>query len=172
MPRKSSRHPHRTTEESSAIFDRHNEEEEVYFRAQAFHRAAKILVSALAGRQAPWIDGDSVPILFLYRQAAELHLKAIILGYGGTFLPAKPVPARIHGTHSLRILVALACRILEAVGWDQSFKTEGVADLCDLRAVISKLETLDTTLRPFRVKTAKKWLMANSEIEIGNEPVQ
>lgn len=120
------------------------------FRGQAFHKAAKILVSAFDGGKAPWNDGDTVPIISLYRQATELHLKAIILGYGGTFLPVKPVPARIHGTHSLRVFVALASRILEAVGWDRGFKTDCVADLCDLRAIIGKLETFDTSLRVFQ----------------------
>jgi hypothetical protein len=47
-----------TSQESRAILDRHQEEEEIYFRAQGFHRAAKILVNAFEGRQAPWIDGE------------------------------------------------------------------------------------------------------------------
>jgi hypothetical protein len=156
MPGRLGRHTRRTTEESSDILDRHNEEEEMYFRGQAFHRAAKVVVNALGSGQAPWINSDTMPILFLYREAAELHLKAAILGYGSTFLSAKPVPARIHGTHSLRILAALACRRLEAVRWDQGFKSECIADVCDLRALISKLESLDTSLRAFRCSDRKR----------------
>ena len=76
--------------------DRQHEDDDIYFRAQAFHRAAKILVNALDGRAAPWVDSDTVPIILLYRQATELHLKGIILGHGGNFLPVRPVPARIR----------------------------------------------------------------------------
>ena len=143
------------TEKNSDTLDRHHEEEGIYFRAQAFHKAAKILVNAFDGGTVAGMDSNVLPIILLYRNAAELYLKEIILGHGGSFLPVRPVPARIHGTHSLRVLVTLTSRILEKVGWDQGFTTEGVADLCDLRAVIGKLEALDTSVRAFRRKNSK-----------------
>jgi hypothetical protein len=58
-------------------------------------------------------------------------------------------------------LVVLACQILEGVGWEQGFKIEGVADLCDLRAVIEKLEALDITLRAFRPDGDKRILIGS-----------
>jgi hypothetical protein len=155
------RHAHRTAKEPGVVPDQHNEEEEIYFRAQAFHKAAKILVKAFGVGTAPRMESETLPIISMYHQAAELHLKAIVLGYGGNFLPVRPVLARIRGTHSLQALVVLACQILEGVGWEQGFKTEGVADLCDLRAVIEKLEALDITLRAFRPDGDKRILIGS-----------
>ena len=47
------------------------------------------------------------------------------------------------------------------MGWDQGFGSECVADLCDLRAVIRKLETLDTSLRTFRRKNSKEIVLGS-----------
>ena len=48
---------------------------------------------------------------------------------------------------------------------DQGFTNECVADLCDLRAVINKLETLDASLRGFRRRK-------RTEIVIGSLPAK
>src|SRR5437868_4062383 len=85
-------------------------------------KAAKTLVKAIEDGKMSRIPADIVPVVLLYRHATELHLKVILLGYGANFLPVKPLPARIYGTHSLRKLAAQVCRILQAIGWYRGFK--------------------------------------------------
>jgi hypothetical protein len=68
------------------------------FWGRAFHKASNILADTFDAAKRPLIYVEGLPILFLYRQAAELYLNAIILRYGGNFLPVRSVPARIHAT--------------------------------------------------------------------------
>lgn len=76
---------------------------EFYFCAQSFHRAAKSALAALASNPARQ-DWDIWPVIFLYRQALEFHLKAIVVGPGVHYLPSKPDNAWAYRTRSLRRL--------------------------------------------------------------------
>jgi hypothetical protein len=49
-------------------------ERDLCFHARSFHKAAKTLAGSL---QRPFTDSDVSPIVFTYRRALELHLKAL-----------------------------------------------------------------------------------------------
>src|ERR1035438_4864380 len=52
--------------------------------------AAKRLAGTLDLDGGPIADFDAGPVLSMYRRAVELHLKVLVLGDGGNFLPTKP----------------------------------------------------------------------------------
>jgi hypothetical protein len=79
--------------------------------------------------------------VFLYRKAAELYLKAVILGPGRNLLSEKPVPESFLGPRSIKVLIDMSCRILEAVGWDDSNS---------VRKSISELEGYYLSIRTLR----------------------
>jgi hypothetical protein len=132
----------------------HSSEDEFCFYARSFHKAAQALVRRLESDKNLRTDWDACPVVFMYRQAVELHLKAIILGSGANFLPSKPDPAWVYQTHSLRRLLLRVWRVLKAVGWDQHFKCEGVSDLAELRAIFDDLDALDAGSFAFRYPVA------------------
>jgi len=53
---------------------------------------------------------DASPIVFMYRHAVELHLKALVLGDGGNFLATKPDTLSIYKTHSVPWLASTSPR--------------------------------------------------------------
>ena len=137
--------PHNT------VLNWHNvPEREFCFYARAFHTAAKTLVENLDLDRTPRSDWNACPVVFLYRHALELHLKALVLGDGGKFLASKPDPASIYRTHCLRRLAQVVCEIVKAVGWKGSFTCEGVTGLGDFRAVVNDLDSVDPGSHAFR----------------------
>jgi hypothetical protein len=140
---------------SSTFNWHHSSEDELCFYGQSFHKAAQALVKRFELEEKLHTDWDACPVVFMYRQAVELHLKAIILGSGANFLLSKrPVPAWVYSNHSLRRLLLKAWRIVKAVGWDREFKCEGVSDLAEMRAILDDLETLDAGSFAFRYPVA------------------
>jgi len=69
--------------------------------ARSFHKAAKALAGSLLVGGNPASDVDFSPVVYLYRHALELHLKAIVLGGGGNFLEPTPDRLTIYKTHSV-----------------------------------------------------------------------
>ena len=65
-------------------------EQNLWLYARSFHKAAKRLAGALELDSDPFPDSDVSPVVFMYRHAVELHLKAMVLGEGGNFLATKP----------------------------------------------------------------------------------
>jgi hypothetical protein len=133
----------------SAVLDSARAEKELYLRAQAFHRAGKILVNVLERKTSYRLTADVIPVVVLYHKAAELYLKAIILNHGRNFLTERPVLARFYGPRSLRVLLAMACQIFETAGRDR-FRTDFVDGLSDFRRVIGKLESFYLAIRTLR----------------------
>jgi len=122
---------------------------EFSFRAQAFHRAAKIVLAALECNSARQ-DWDIWPVVYLYRQAVEMHLKAIVFGEGGNFLPTKPDPMSISKTHSVSWLAQFVCQIVAVLKWEEEFKCEGVESLADFKAIIEDVNSVDPGYYTFR----------------------
>ncbi len=117
---------------------------DLFLYARSFHKAAKTLAGALGLNTGPFIDPNTYPVVLMYRQAVELHLKALVLGEGRNFLRMKPDPASIDRIHSLHRLAQIVCQIVAAVGWQRSFTCEGVADLADFRVVIDELNAVES----------------------------
>ena len=78
----------------------------------------------------------------LYREAIELHLKALV-SEGNNFLRTKVDPISLYKTDSLRWLAQIVCQIIRAVEWENEFRCEGVSDLTEFSAVVNDLERLD-----------------------------
>jgi hypothetical protein len=115
---------------------------EIGFYARSLQKAAKNLIATLdlqPNTKGAW---DACPIVLLYRQSVELHMKALV-NEGGDFLKERTDSITLYKTHSLRWLAQIVRQIIKAVGWENEFKCEGVANLADFSALISELEELD-----------------------------
>jgi hypothetical protein len=117
------------------------DEDELPFYARSFHRAAKALAGFLRGGD-PVSDADFSPVLNLYRQSLELHLKALVLGEGGNFLGTKPDVLSIHKTHSVSWLAQFVGQIVQKLGWQKEFRCDGAEDLDDFKALIESVNSV------------------------------
>jgi len=137
------------------VRDWHKDPEmELAFYARSFHKAAKALAGRLEVDSCTFDEFDVCPVVSMYRQAAELHLKAFLMGDGGNFLGIKPDPISTMKTHSLSWLAQFVCQIITAVKWEAEFKCEGVENLADFKAIIEKLNAVDPAFYAFRSPAA------------------
>ena len=124
--------------------------EDFFLYARSFHTAAKKLAGALELDSGPFTDLADCPVVFMYRHTIELHLKALVLGEGGNFLPTKPDPISISKTHSLSWLAQFVCQIVTVLTWEKDFKCEGVENLADFKAIIEDVNSVDPGPHAFR----------------------
>jgi hypothetical protein len=96
---------------------------EIHFCARSLQTAAKALVEKLELDRKPGNDWDVCPITLLYRQALELHMKAVV-GEGGNFLASPIDHITLLKTHSLRWLAQIVCQIIKGVRWESEFRCE------------------------------------------------
>lgn len=115
---------------------------EIHLYARSLHKAAKLLLEKLDWNENSKTGWDVGPIILLYRQAIELHLKALV-GEGCKFLPSPTDHITLFKTHSLRWLAQIVCQIIKAVQWETEFKCEGVSNLAEFSAVIAELENME-----------------------------
>jgi hypothetical protein len=115
---------------------------EIGFYARSCHKATKKLIETLGLEPNHKTAWDACPVILLYRQAVELHLKFLI-GDGSNFLKSPTDHISLAKTHSLRWLAQIVCQIIRAVKWEGDFKCEGVASLADFSALVNELEELD-----------------------------
>ncbi len=115
---------------------------EIHLYARSLHKAAKTLIATLDMQPNPKTAWDASPIVLLYWQAVELHLKALV-DEGSNFLPSPTDPITLYKTHSLRWLAQIVCQIIKAVGWEKEFTSDGAGSLADFSALVNELEALD-----------------------------
>src|ERR1017187_2881826 len=115
---------------------------EIGLYARSLHKAAKTLIATLDLEPNLNTAWDACPVVLMYRQSVELHLKALV-GEGRNFLPSPTDGITLYKTHSLRWLAQIVCQIIKAVRWENEFKCEGIATLADFSAVVKELEALD-----------------------------
>jgi len=127
---------------------------EIYFYARSLQNAAHTLVGNLNVDQKARNDWDTCPVVLLYRQALEIHLKMLV-GEGSTFLPSPTDPISLSGTHSLRWLARIVGQVIRAVGWESDFICEGVSSLADFRALVTEVELFDPVSRAIRLSRIK-----------------
>ena len=125
--------------------------DELLFYARSFHRAAKALAESLELCDKPVSDVDFAPVVFMYRHALELHLKALVLGDGGNFLATRPDPLTIHKTHSVSWLSQFVCQIVTALNWEPEFRCVGIDSLDDFKAVVESVNSVDPGSYSFRL---------------------
>jgi hypothetical protein len=115
---------------------------EIALYARSLHRAAKTLIQTLDLQPNPKTAWDAGPVILLYRQSVELHLKALV-DEGCNFLPSPTDPISLYKTHSLRWLAQIVCQIIKTIQWENEFRSEGIASLSDFTALVNELEALD-----------------------------
>ena len=129
------------------------EEFDVY--GESFHRAGKALVNELRDRQ-HWPNTDVCPVIFLYRHAIELQLKAVLLsGHDIMRIQNKPFPegedSHIFKDHNLTRLTPAVRTIFLEVGWnpDQT-NTPGLETMDDVERELKVMQDLDPNSFRFR----------------------
>ncbi len=90
------------------------------------------------------------PIVFMYRHALELHLKALILGGGSKFLATKPDRLSVYKTHSVSWLSQFVCQIVTALKWEKDFRCEGIETPADFKAIVEDVNSVDPGPYSFR----------------------
>ena len=124
---------------------------DLFLYAQSFHKAAKTLAASFQADANPFAEADASAVVFMYRHAVELHLKAMVLGEGGNFLATKPDALSVHKTHSVSWLAQFVCQIITALKWENEFKCDGIENLTDFKAVIEELSAVDPGSYIFRL---------------------
>jgi hypothetical protein len=122
---------------------------EIFLYARSLHLAAKTLAGKLEADQNARTEWDVCPVVLLYREALEIHLKSLV-GEGSNFLKKRTDPISLSGTHSLRWLAQIVCQIIRAVKWEGEFKCEGVSSLADFNALVNEVQTFDPVGRAIR----------------------
>jgi hypothetical protein len=133
-------------------------EREFTFFAESFHLAAREAVAAL--RQNPYFGLDGIPtedfraypVVFLYRHALELFMKAVIL-VGSPMLVIKGMTeverSKLLNTHNLDKVMQDLERVFEAYGWEWNLGTH-FRSLDDVRETIAEIQRVDGGSYAFR----------------------
>ena len=124
--------------------------DDLFLYARSFHKAAQALAGSLRGGD-PVSDVAFSPVVFMYRHALELHLKALVLGDGGEFLVAKPDPLSIYKTRSVSWLAQFVFQIVTVLKWEPEFRCQGVESLDDFKAVVEEVNVVDPGQSVFRL---------------------
>jgi hypothetical protein len=122
---------------------------EILQYARSLQSAAKALVAKLEPDRGAGTQWDACPVVLLYWQALEIHLKMLV-GEGSNFLPSPTDPITLFKTHSLRWLAQIVCQIIKKVGWESEFRCEGVSSLTEFSAIVSEVESFDPVTRTIR----------------------
>ena len=120
--------------------------------AAGYHEAGKILVSNLEAARA-YRDYEGYPILFLYRHALELYLKAIV--YRGAQLlglisDEKLNTEKLLTRHKLTGFLPAIEAIFKAVEWEWNFEVSGLKSFDDFADLIKEIEKIDPRSDGFR----------------------
>jgi hypothetical protein len=126
------------------ILDWHNvPEEEFFLYARAFRAAAKTMALAVELAPGPSTKFAACPVVFMYRHALELHLKALILGDGSNFLATKPDRMSVYKTHSVSWLSQFVCQIVTTLNWQKEFTCVGIETLADFKTFVEDVNSVD-----------------------------
>jgi hypothetical protein len=129
-------------------------DEDIFLYARSCRKAAETTMRTMKLDGEPFAAFDACAIVFLYRYAVEVHLKALVLGDGGNFLTTKPDPLSVYKTRSLSWLGQFACQIVAAVGWEGEFRCEGIESLADFKVFIDELNDSGPASFGFRISIA------------------
>jgi hypothetical protein len=120
--------------------------------ARAFHTAGKALFEQMFDR-ASYNDLEGCPIIFLYRHALELYLKAIVLHgnvimqiNGKTLLTNRSLLQK----HTVLPFFPLLKQTFDAVGWTWDVDIEGLQTFEEVEALLRDFETVDIGSYTFR----------------------
>lgn len=126
-------------------------DDDLYFIAQAVHKAAKKLAATVQLHAAPLGEFAFYPVLHLYRHAVELYLKDIVLNDGGNFLAIKPDHISVSKSRSVSWLGQFVVQIVTGLRWEEQFRCEGIEDIVAFREIIEEVNRIDVGHPMFRV---------------------
>ncbi len=118
--------------------------------ALGYHRAGKVLASRLAESRG-YADYDGYPVLFLYRHALELYLKALV--YRGALLMGligkkDASPPGLFERHELSRLLPALRSIFYELKWN--FTETSFSSIDEFIAVIQSVDAIDPRSFAFR----------------------
>lgn len=122
--------------------------------AEAYHCAAKRLASDY-GNTRSIRDFEATPILFLYRHALELYLKAFIIS--GSFLLPRELPKikTYLKSHRISDLIQYFEAIILKAGWSWDLGIDGLNTKKEFVNLIEEFEKIDPNSFAFRYPTTK-----------------
>jgi len=132
--------------------------DEFGFYAESYHRAAKELVQNY-GTTGAMRDFEVAPVLFLYRHAFELYLKAFtITGSKILQLVNKPfMPLdKILSTHRLTDFVPFFEGVIKEVEWSWDMGVDGLRKRDDFVSLVQEFDSIDPGSYSFRYPTNPK----------------
>lgn len=118
---------------------------------RSYHEAAQHLVTHMASTH--YRDPDACPIVFLYRHAVELYLKAIV-HWGNSLLRLNRKPTVAHKNifteHRLRVLLKSVQPIVRFQGWLDGWGDPHFNSFRDAEKLIGELDEFDPGSYSFR----------------------
>jgi hypothetical protein len=95
-------------------------------------------------------------VVFLYRHALELYIKAILLGEGANFLDDRlSADEVLNKNHRLTELLGLVRKIFEALGWENDLGNEVVPTFDAIEKAVAEIEEVDPNSHAFRYPVKK-----------------
>jgi hypothetical protein len=120
--------------------------------AAGYHRAAKTLATKMRRSVHP-LHYDGFPMLFLYRHALELYLKAVIY-LGAQLIRVRGGPEiALDGLlkeHRLGYCLPPLEKVLKELDWLEGFKTRGIRNFQEFVKLVEKIDHIDAGSYSFR----------------------
>lgn len=136
----------------------HRASDEFDFYAQAFHRSAIRIAESLLSSPG-YNDLDACPIIFLYRHALELYLKAIGR-IGQTILSLSAAPQEITEKnllgHKLAGFYPILRKVFSQVGWTWDLDVEGIRSFGEIEELLRDFDSIDEGSYAFRYPVGTK----------------
>jgi len=126
--------------------------------ARAFHKAGQALFERMFAKSS-YNSLEGCPIIFLYRHALELYLKAIMLhGEAILLMNGKTLiwNRSLLQKHSLLPFFPLLKQTFDAVGWTWELHIEGLRTFEEVEELLRDFETIDHASYTFRYPIDKK----------------
>ncbi|MFZ2490255.1 MAG: hypothetical protein WA208_02105 [Thermoanaerobaculia bacterium] len=140
---------------------RNSPDSEFGFYGYAFHEAAQALVREMLSRPG-YSDLEALPVVYLYRHALELYLKAILvignqlLAVNGDDITEKDLQ-RVLNSHRLTPFLPHLRTILDAAGMEWFVdEPKELRSMEDLSKVLREIEEVDADSFAFRYPVTKR----------------
>lgn len=140
---------------------------------EVYHAAARQLVDVFS-KQRAYSDLDAYPIVFLYRHALELLIKAVLTigNHLGRLLERRELQTRdLYNDHSLARHIERVRLLFETVGWPDAFEQAGMRK-GEFEQVIAEFEQFDPGSLTFRYPMKKDGTASLSEKHFVFSPKQ
>jgi len=123
--------------------------------AKGYHQAGKRLAGMLEASSG-YRDFDGYPILFLYRHALELYMKAIV--YRGAQLLQlleieTPDTSKLFKNHRLSEFLPGVKAVFDGIGWKWETETVGISNFEEFADLVCGIDELDPKSYSFRYPT-------------------